>query len=131
MARWSTSARAWLRVWVADCCWPSRASTPARTGRASPGGGQPGAARPRCGVGGRGAADRQRVPGEGLDAEQVTVGQGPARFARLDAVVVAGADDQVAGAGPGAVGDGHRGSILDDAKGDKVIADAAVQFPAQ
>src|SRR4029077_20170898 len=30
-ARWSAPARAWLRVWVADCCWPSRSSTPAST----------------------------------------------------------------------------------------------------
>ena len=36
MARWSASARAWLRVWVAERCWPSRSSTPASTASASP-----------------------------------------------------------------------------------------------
>ena len=49
----------------------------------------------------------------------------------LDVVVVAGADDQVAGAGPGAVGDGDRGAVLDDAEGDEVVADAAGQLAAQ
>ena len=47
------------------------------------------------------------------------------------AVVVAGADDQVAGAGPGAVGDDHGGAGLDDAHGDEVLADAAGQLAAQ
>ena len=67
----------------------------------------------------------------GLDAEQVAVGQRPAGLARLDRVVVAGADDQVTGAGPGAVGDGDRGAGLDDAEGDEVVADPAVQLAAQ
>ena len=82
-------------------------------------------------VGIQGPADEQAVPGDGFDAEQVTVGQGPAGFAGLDAVVVTGADDQVARAGPGGVGDGHREPVLDDAKGDEVLAGAAVQFVAQ
>ena len=69
--------------------------------------------------------------GDGLDAEQVAVGQRPAGLAGLDAVVVAGADDQVPGAGPGAVGDRDRGPVLDDAHGDEVVADAAVQLAAQ
>ena len=64
-------------------------------------------------------------------AEQVAVGQGPAGFTGLDGVVVAGADDQVAGAGGGAVGDRHRGADGDDAEGDEVLADAAVQLAAQ
>ncbi len=46
-------------------------------------------------------------------------------------MVVAGADDEVAGAGLGAVGDGDRGVGRDDAQGDQVVADAAAQFPAQ
>ena len=46
-------------------------------------------------------------------------------------MVVAGADDQVTGAGPGAVGDGDRGPVLDDAEGDEVLADPAVQLAAQ
>jgi hypothetical protein len=46
-------------------------------------------------------------------------------------VVVAGADDEVAGAGLGAVGDGYRRSGLDEAEGDEVVADAPVKFAAQ
>ena len=82
-------------------------------------------------VGVQGAADDQPGRGDGLDAEQVAVGQRPAGLARLDGVVVAGADDQVAGAGLGAVGDGDCGAGLDDAEGDEVVADAAAQFAAQ
>ena len=82
-------------------------------------------------VGVEGPADEQAVPGDGLDAEKVAVGQGAAWFARLGGVVVAGADDQVAAAGLGAVGDGDRGAVLHDAEGDEVVADAAVQFAAQ
>ena len=89
------------------------------------------AALPGGRVGVQGAADEQPVWGDGLDAEQVAVGQRPAGLARLDAVVVAGADDQVPGAGPGAVGDRDRGPVLDDAQGDEVVADAAVQLAAQ
>ena len=74
------------------------------------------AALPGYRVGVQGAADEQAAPGDGLDAEQVAVGQGPAGLAGLDVVVVAGADDQVTGAGPGAVGDGHRGPAGDDAE---------------
>ena len=62
---------------------------------------------------------------------RVAVGHGAARFARFGGVVVAGADDQVAGAGLGAAGDGYRGAWLDDAEGDEVVADAAVQLTAQ
>ena len=46
-------------------------------------------------------------------------------------MVVAGADDEVAGAGLGAVGDGYRRSGLDEAEGDEVVADAPVKFAAQ
>ena len=89
------------------------------------------AALPGGRVGVQGAADEQAVWGDGVDAEQVAVGQGPAGFAGLDGVVVAGADDQVTGAGGGAVGDPHHGAGLDGADGDEVVADAAVQFAAQ
>jgi len=58
------------------------------------------------GVGVYGAADQQPVLGDGLDAEQIALGQGAAGLASLDAVVVAGADDQVTRTGPDAVGDG-------------------------
>ena len=89
------------------------------------------AALPGGRVGVQGPADEQAVGGDGLDAEQVAVGQRPAGLTRLDRVVVAGADDQVTGAGPGAVGDGDRGPVLDDAEGDEVVADPAVQLAAQ
>jgi hypothetical protein len=46
-------------------------------------------------------------------------------------VVVAGAGDQVARAGLGAVGDADRGAICDDAELDEVVADAAGQLAAQ
>ena len=89
------------------------------------------AALPGARVGVQGAADEQAVCGDGLDAEQVAVGQRPAGLPRLDGVVVAGADDQVAAAGRGAVGDGDRGAGLDDAEADQVVADAAGQLAAQ
>ena len=63
---------------------------------------------PRVGV--QGAAHDQPAGGDGVDAEQVAVGQGPAGLARFDGVVVAGAHDQVTGAGLGAVRDGDRGA---------------------
>ena len=43
--------------------------------------------------------------GDGLDPQDVAVGQGPAGLARFDGVVVVAADDQVAGAGGGTFGD--------------------------
>ena len=76
-------------------------------------------------VGVQGAADEQPVVGDGVDAQQVAVGQRPAGFPGLDRMVVAGAHDQVPGAGLGAVGDGHGGAVLDDAEADQVVADAA------
>ena len=96
---------------------------------------QEGAAGPPSLPGGRvgiqGAAHGQPACGDGLDAEQVPVGQRPAGLARLDRVIVAGADDQVARAGLGAAGDADRGLGCDDAEADQVVADAAGQFPAQ
>ena len=61
-------------------------------------------------VGVQRAAHDQAAGGDGVDAEQVAVGQRAAGLPRLDGVVVFGADDQVAGAGLGAVGDGDRGA---------------------
>jgi hypothetical protein len=84
------------------------------------------AALPGGRVGVQRPADEQAVFGDGLDAEQVAVGQRPARLAGLDAVVVASADDQIPGAGPGAVGDRDRRPGGDDAHGDEVLADPAV-----
>ena len=82
------------------------------------------AALPGARVGAEGPADDQAAGGNGLYAEQVAVGQGAAGFPGLGGVVVAGADDEVAGAGLGAVGDGYRRSGLDEAEGDEVVADA-------
>jgi hypothetical protein len=82
-------------------------------------------------VGVQGPAHDQAVQGNGLDAEQIAVGQGAAGFPGLGGVVVAGADDQVAGTGRGAVGDADGGSAADDAEGDEVVADAAVQLAPQ
>ena len=76
-------------------------------------------------------AHDQPFAGDRVDAEQVAVGQGAAGLAGLDGAVVLGGDDQVAGAGLGAVGDGDGGAGLDDAEGDEVVADAAVEFAAQ
>ena len=89
------------------------------------------AALPRARVGVQGPAHDQAATGDGLDAEQVAVDLRPAGLAGLDGVVVAGADDQVAGAGLGAVGDADRGAVLHDAQLDKVVAGAAGQFAAQ
>ena len=89
------------------------------------------AALPGARVGVQGAAHDQAVPGDGLDAEQVAVGQRAPGFPGLGGVVVAGADDQVSWAGLGAVGDGDRRSGLDEAEGDEVVADAPVEFAAQ
>ena len=82
-------------------------------------------------VGVQGAAHDQARAGDGLDAQQVPVGQRAAGFSGFEGVVVAGAGDQVAGAGGGAVGDADRGPGLDDAQGDEVLADAAGQLAAQ
>ena len=89
------------------------------------------AALPGPAVGIQRAAHEQAVSGDCVDAEQVAVGQGPAGLARLHVVVVAGADDQVPGAGLRAIGDGHRKAWLDDAKLNEIVADAAVQLAAQ
>ena len=77
------------------------------------------------------AAHDQPPAGDGVDAEKVAVGQGPAGLARLDSVVVAGADDQVARAGRGAVGDGYRGAGPDQTEAHQVVADPAGQLAAQ
>ena len=82
-------------------------------------------------VGVQGAAHDQPAGGDGLDPQQIPVGQRPAGLPRLEGVVVAGAGDQVAGAGLGAVGDADRGPGGDDAQADEVVADAAGQFAAQ
>ena len=82
-------------------------------------------------VGVQGAADDRPGAGDGVDAEQVAVGQSAAGLPRLDGMVVARADDQVADAGLRAVGDAHRRAGLDDAQADQVLADAPGQFPAQ
>ena len=82
-------------------------------------------------VGVQRAADDQPARGDRVDAEQVAVGQRAAGLPRLDRVIVAGADDQVPGAGHRAVSDAYRGPGRDDAQADQVLADPAGQFPAQ
>ena len=89
------------------------------------------AALPGFRVGVQCPADEQPVVGDGVDAQQVAVGQGPAGFPGLHRMVVAGAHDQVPGAGRGAVGDAHAGAGLNDAEADQIVADAAGQFAAQ
>ena len=86
---------------------------------------------PGARVGVQRPAHDQAAAGDGLDAEQVAVGQRPAGLAGLDAMVVAGAEDQVARAGLSAVGDADRGPGRDDAELHEVVADAAGQFAAQ
>ena len=56
--------------------------------------------------------------------------RGPARFARLEVVIVGPADDQVPGGGLGAVGDPDRPASVDQAEVDQVVADPGGQFPA-
>ena len=87
------------------------------------------AARLRVGV--QGAADQQAAGGDGVDAEQVAVGQAPAGLPRLHLVVVAGAHDQVPGPRLRAAGDRYRWAMFDKAKAEQVVADAAGQLPAQ
>ena len=76
------------------------------------------------------AADHDAAAGDGLDPQDVPVGQAPARLARLDLVVVAAADDQIPGRGLGAFGDPDRSAVVDQAEVDQVVADPGGQFPA-
>ncbi len=82
-------------------------------------------------VGVQAPAHGEPAGGDGLDTEQVAVGQRPAGLARFYVVVVASADDQITGAGLGAVGDTDGGPGRDDAESDELVADPAGQFPAQ
>jgi hypothetical protein len=76
------------------------------------------------------AADHDAARGDGLDPQDVSVGQGPAGFAGLKAVVVAAADDQVPYRRPDAIGDPDRLGVADQAEEDQVTADPLGQFPA-
>ena len=69
------------------------------------------------------AAHHDAVAGDGLDPQDVPVGQAPARLTRLDAVVVAAADDQVTDRGLGALGDPDGRAAIDQAEVDQVVAD--------
>ena len=91
-------------------------------------GGEP--ALPGRWVGVEQAADHDAAAGDGLDPQDVAVGQGPARLARLEVVVVGPADDQVPGGGFGAVGDPDGPASVDEAEVDQVVADPGGQFPA-
>ena len=76
------------------------------------------------------AADHDAAAGDGLDPQDVPVGQGPAGLACLEAVVVGPADDQVPGGGLGAVGDPDSPACVDEAEVDQVVADPGGQFAA-
>ena len=76
------------------------------------------------------AADHDALAGDGLDPQDVPVGQDPARLARLDGVVVAAADEQVACGRFGAVGDPDAPRGVDQVEVDQVLADPGGQFPA-
>jgi hypothetical protein len=82
-------------------------------------------------VGIQSATHDQAVCGDGLDAQQVPVGQRAPGLSCLEGAVVAGTSDQVAAAGLSAVSDPHDGPGLDDAQGDEVLADTAGQLAAQ
>jgi hypothetical protein len=89
------------------------------------------AAPPGFPVGVEGAADEEAPAGDGVDAEQVTVGEHPSGFSGFGVVVVAGAHDQVTAARPPGVGDGNRPGVVDQAAANQAFPDAAGQFPAQ
>src|ERR1700685_3297858 len=61
------------------------------------------------------ATDLDAICGDGLDPQDVAVGQAPARFAGLDVVVVLAADDQVTGGRLRALGYLHRPAAVDQA----------------
>ena len=77
------------------------------------------------------AAHDQPACGDGLNAEQIAVGQRPAGLARLDRMVVAGADDQVAALAwvPSAMVTAGPGETMTRAT--RSSADAAAQLAAQ
>ena len=76
------------------------------------------------------AADHDATAGDGLDSQDVPVGQAPSRLARLYLVVVAAADDQIPGRGLGAFRDPDCPAVADQAEVDQVVADPGGQFPA-
>jgi hypothetical protein len=69
------------------------------------------------------AADHDAAAGDGLDPQDVAVGQGPAGLAVLEAVVVGSADDQVPGGGLGAVSNPDAPACVDQAQVDQVVSD--------
>ena len=75
-------------------------------------------------------ADHDAAAGNGLDPQDVAVGQGPAGLARLEAVVVGPADDQVPGRGLAAVGDPDGTAVVYEAEVDQVVANPGGQFAA-
>jgi len=75
-------------------------------------------------------ADHDAAAGNRLDPQDVAVGQGPAGLARLEAVVVGPADDQVPGRGLAAVGDPDSAAVVDEAEVDQVVANALGEFAA-
>jgi hypothetical protein len=90
--------------------------------------GEPAVARGRVGV--EHPADHDAARGDGLDPQDVPVGQGPAGLARLEVVVVGPADDHVPGRGLGAAGDRDGLACVDEAEVDQVVADPGGQLAA-
>ena len=76
------------------------------------------------------AADHDAARGDGLDPQDVPIGQGSARLASLDSVVVAAADDQITYRRLGAVSDPDHPAVADQAEVDQVVADSLREFPA-
>ena len=70
------------------------------------------------------------MDGDGLDPQDVPVGQVPARLACFEVVVVGPADDQVPGGGFGAIGDPDGAARVDEAEVDEIVADPGGQFAA-
>ena len=90
--------------------------------------GEPALAGGRVGV--EHSAGHDAAAGDGLDPQDVPVGQGPAGLACLEVVVVGPADDQVPGGGFAAVGDPDRPACVDEAEVDQVVADPGGQLAA-
>jgi len=68
-------------------------------------------------------ANHDAVADNGLDPQDVAVGQASTGLTGLDAVVVAAADDQVPGRRLGTRGDPHRRAAVDQPEVDQVVAD--------
>jgi len=64
------------------------------------------------------------VVGDGLDPQDVAVGQGPSRLVGLDAMVISAADNQVPSRRLGTLGDPDRRAVVDEAQQDRASRSA-------